>query len=155
MEKIRKPMTEEALQKLAMAREKANAKRKEMAAERSKQKEQLVQAKLKEQQDKMDKNAEIEAKKRLPLQEIPCTPEVEAETEVETEVVEPPPKIKKAKRKPVVIEHSDDSDSEDDIRDARVYFVKRKKEDPTPECVHTEPPPDPYAKMYASMFGEY
>ena len=67
MEKVRKPMTEEALQKLAMAREKANAKRKEMAAERSKQKEQLVQEKLKEKQEKMNKSAEIEAKKRMPL----------------------------------------------------------------------------------------
>ena len=146
MEKVRKPMTEEALQKLAMAREKANAKRKEMAAERSKQKEQLVQEKLKEKQEKMNKSAEIEAKKRMPVQAL--------DVEAEVKAPERPYTTKQIKRQPVVIEYSDDSDSEEDIRDARVYFVKRKKEDPTPERVHTELPPDPYAKMYASMFGQ-
>ena len=43
--KPKRVMSEEALAKLAIAREKANAKRKELAALRSEEKEQLVQEK--------------------------------------------------------------------------------------------------------------
>ena len=50
MEKTRKPLSFDSLQKLSHAREKANAKRKELAAQRAKDREILVQEKIKERQ---------------------------------------------------------------------------------------------------------
>ena len=49
VKKTRKPMSEETLEKLAKAREKANAKRKEMSEERKVHKETLVQKKMEEE----------------------------------------------------------------------------------------------------------
>ena len=51
VKKPRKPMSEETLEKLAKAREKANAKRKEMSEERKVHKETLVQKKMEEVQE--------------------------------------------------------------------------------------------------------
>ena len=51
VKKTRKPMSEETLEKLAKAREKANAKRKEMSEERKVHKETLVQKKMEEVQE--------------------------------------------------------------------------------------------------------
>ena len=69
VKKTRKPMSEETLEKLAKAREKANAKRKEMSEERKVHKETLVQKKMEEVQEarqQKDQTAAVkEANKRV------------------------------------------------------------------------------------------
>ena len=130
VKKPRKPMSEETLGKLAKAREKANAKRKEMSEERKAEKDNLVKQKMEEVQEvrkKKDENAAVkEAKKRV-----------------------------RAKRESIIIEReSSGSSSEDDIRDARVYTVRKSRSN-----TEAEPPPakqtvddDPFAAMYSQFF---
>ena len=129
VKKPRKPMSEDTLEKLAKAREKANAKRKSMAEERKVHQENLVKQKMEEVQEvrkKKDETAAVkEAKKRV-----------------------------RAKRETIIIERSDsDSSSEDDIRDARVYTVRKSRSN-----TETKPPPtppvedDPFAGMYSQFF---
>ena len=131
VKKPRKPMSEDTLEKLAKARQKANLKRKEMSEERKAEKENLVKQKMEEVQiarKKKDETAAVkEAKKRV-----------------------------RAKRESIIIERSDsDSSSEDDIRDARVYTV-RKSHSNTEQA---KPPPakqpvedDRFAGMYSQFF---
>jgi hypothetical protein len=139
--KPKRVMSEEALQKLAIAREKANAKRKELAAQRNEEKENLVQEKLEaskaERAAKVNASAEKEARKRL-------------------SEVEPPPK-KTTKRESIVIERdSSDSSEEDDVRDARVYFVRKNKAERSkveaPEAPRVSTP-DPLDSVFRQMFG--
>jgi hypothetical protein len=130
--KARKPMSEESLQRLAKAREKANRVRKELAEERKAERESLVQQKMEEvqqeQKQKQQSAATKEAHKRV-----------------------------RKKRESIIIERSDSgsSDSEDDIRDARVYTVRKSRSNTEPE--HAPPPlakpaPDPLAGMYNQFF---
>lgn len=145
-EKTRKrTMSPEALERLKVAREKANAKRKELASARAAQKNDLIQKALKEQEEskqkRLEKAAEQEAKKILANKSQysgePTPPKEEPK----------PPKIK---RQSIVIEHSDSS-SEDDILDARVYRVRRSREDK--ENIAPAPvAPDPYAGSFAQLF---
>ena len=138
--KARKPMSQEQLDKLAVAREKANKKRQELSEQRRIDKEKLIETKMQEEIVKRDaKNtniAEREAKKRIA--NAPVRP--------------PPNKTQKA-QKSIIIEHSD-SESEDDIIDAKVYRVKRQR-----ETVETQPVPvqeqeeDPFGTSYAQLFG--
>ena len=146
--KVRKPLDEAALAKLALAREKANAKRKELAAARATDREALVQSKLKERHAKINREAEKEAQRRLvePAEEPPPVPE-------EEDPPQPPPAKPKTKKQPIIIETSDSE--EDDLTNARVYFVKRERP-PTPTIEPTRPtapPPDPHASLYQHMFG--
>ena len=145
--KIRKPLDEAALAKLALAREKANAKRKELAATRATDREALVQTKLKERYAKNDRDAEKEAQRRSvePAEEPTPVPEEDPP--------QPPPAKPKTKKQPVIIETSDSE--EDDLTNARVYFVKRESAPaPTIEPTRpTAPPPDPHASLYQHMFG--
>jgi len=131
--KVRKPLSEESLQRLAKAREKANRVRKELAEERKAERENLVQQKMQEvqqeQKQKQQSAAAKEAHKRV-----------------------------KKKRESIIIERSDSgsSDSEDDIRDARVYTVRKSRGNTDP--AHTPPPlaksaPDPLAGMYHQYFS--
>jgi hypothetical protein len=131
--KVRKPMSEESLLRLAKAREKANRVRKELAEERKAERESLVQQKMEEvqqeQKQKQQSAAAKEAHKRV-----------------------------KQKRESIIIERSDSgsSDSEDDIRDARVYTVRKSRGNTDPE--HPPPPlakpaPDPLAGMYHQYFS--
>ena len=127
--KVRKPLSEETLGKLAMAREKASERRKEMAEERKVHKETLINAKIEEQlqaqQIKDEKSANREAKKRV-----------------------------KAKRQSIIIERSDSgSSSEDDIRDARVYTVRKTRppqQEAAPTQARSAPVEDP---LYSQFFG--
>ena len=146
--KIRKPLDEAALAKLALAREKANAKRKELAAARATDREALVQSKLKERHAKNDRDAEKEAQRRSvePAEEPQPVPE-------EEEPPQPPPAKIEKKKQPIIIETSESED--DDLTNARVYFVKRERP-PTPTIEPTRPtapPPDPHANLYQHMFG--
>ena len=128
--KVRKPLSQEALDRLALAREKASQRRKEMAAERKLDKETLVLSKMEEemqaQKAKDNKSAAKEAKKRV-----------------------------KAKRQSIIIERSDSgSSSEDDIKDARVYTVRKSRNNvevaaPTTQA-KSAPIEDP---MYSQFFG--
>ena len=130
VKKTRKPMSEETLEKLAKAREKANAKRKELSEERKAEKENLVKQKMEEVQiarkQKDDTAAVKEARKRV-----------------------------RAKRESIIIERSDsDSSSEDDIRDARVYTVRKSRSN-TEAKPHPAKQPvedDPFAGMYSQFF---
>ena len=138
-------MSEEGLKKLAIAREKANQKRKEMAEARKEQIEEKVQEKLAAHQEikekKICQSAEKIIKKRV------------------TELAQPtnPTKPKKS-RESIVIEREDSDSSEDDVRDARVYFVRKNKGEPrasTPPTPTTPPvpAPDPLDGIYNNMFG--
>ena len=122
--KPKRQMSEAALEKLAIAREKALAKRREMATARREEREQLIQNKMTEVKAKsvakFEASAEKEARKRL------LTKSQESE---EMQPTPPPPPHSKAKREKIIIEHSDSD--EDDIRDARVYFVRRQSSAPS------------------------
>ena len=130
--KSRKPMSEETLEKLAKARLKANAKRKEISEEHKAEKETLVQQKMEEVQvarkQKQETAAVKEAKKRV-----------------------------RAKRESIIIERSSDSDSssEDDIRDARVYTVRKSRSNTEQTASPPPAPPvdDALAGMYSQFFG--
>ena len=78
--KPKRVMSEEALAKLAIAREKANAKRKELAAQRHEEKENLVQEKIEaskaERAAKVNASAEKEAKRRISTVVEPGIPEL-------------------------------------------------------------------------------
>lgn len=144
-------MTPETLEKLKVAREKANAVRKNLAEQRKSEKELLVKQEVERQQAvkqlRLKKLAETEARKILAESAKPESP---------TNEPEEPVVKKKTKRQPIIIEHSDSSDSEDDIIDARIYRVKRSKENNSP------PPPPPVVKSreqiefdrsYQRLFG--
>ena len=131
--KARRPMSEESLLRLSVAREKANLVRKELAKERKAERELLVQQKMEEvqqvQKHKQETLATKEAQKRV-----------------------------RKKRESIIIERSDSgsSDSEDDIRDARVYTVRKSSRSNT-ETEHAPPPlakpaSDPLAGMYNQFF---
>ena len=137
VQKPKRVMSDEALQKLAIAREKANAKRKELAAQRHEEKENIIQEKMeavqKTRSEKISIAAEREAKKRLSA----------------------PKKMPSTKRS-VVIERdeSDESSSEDDIQNARVFFVRKNRtETPTPPAPVRANTLDPLDGIYNSMFG--
>ena len=130
--KARKPMSEESLQRLAKARVKANRVRKELAEERKAERESLVQQKMEEVQQEQKQKQETFAAK-------------EAHKRV------------RKKRESIIIERSDSgsSDSEDDIRDARVYTVRKSRSNT--ETEHAPPPlakpaSDPLAGMYNQFF---
>ena len=137
---VKKPrkMSEESLLRLAKAREKANKVRKELAEERRVERESLVQQKMKEvqeaQRQKQETAASKEAHKRI-----------------------------KKKRESIIIERSESSgssESEDDIRDARVYTVRKSRQgegtrSKEPELAPTpaKPVEDPLAGMYQQYFS--
>ena len=150
--KPKRVMSEEALAKLAIAREKANAKRKELAAQRHEEKENLVQEKIEaskaERAAKVNASAEKEAKRRISTVAEPCD---------QGSLIATASKAKqKTKRESIVIERDESDSSEDDVRDARVYFVRKNKDRTTPQVV--APPeirpktPDPLDGIYKKMF---
>jgi len=137
--KKRKQLSEEALEKLRLAREKANAKRKELAEQRAVEKEKLIQERIEQvkisKAGRLEKQVDKEAKKRI------AAPVKKKDT--------------------VVVEYSS-TDSEDiDFEEARVMFVKRERKKETPKVpteVPTEAPkpptrPDPVEIAYRRMFG--
>ena len=169
--KTRKPLSTESLQKLALAREKANQKRKEMSEQRKAEKELMVQQKIVQAKtktdEKLEKQATREAKKRMYSRSDETPTESASESQPpETPKVEPasesqPPEpskedttIKKRKRK-VVVEYSS-SDSDDmDMTHAKVLFVKkeRTKKPNYPKPVASNQVPDPLLLAYRQMFG--
>ena len=132
----RKPMSEESLKRLAKAREKANFVRKQLAEERKTERENMIEQKMKDIQQEQEQKQQLAATK-------------EAEKRV------------RKKRESIIIERSSDSESsnsEDDIRDARVYTVRktRSKEEPQQPTPPTpaKPVEDPLAGQYNQFFLE-
>ena len=129
--KQRKPLSQEALLRLAKAREKANKVRKELAEERKAERESLVQQKMEEVQQEQRKKQESAATK-------------EAEKRV------------RKTRESIIIERSESSgssESEDDIRDARVYTVRKSRSNKEPAPPRVKPvEEDPLAGMYNQFF---
>ena len=153
--KVRKPMSEESLAKLAVARELALKKRRELSVQRQSQKEEKVAEKMQEatakREEKMDKAAQREAVRRMKAVEPVPEPEPEAEPEPEPA----PPRAPK-KRNTVCVEYSSsDSDNDIDFADTRVLFVKKQREprDPAPPPARPEPTRDPLHRSYIAMFG--
>ena len=147
--------SQERLEKLKLAREKANAIRTEKAEEKKK-------IKLAEQIDHYNKVEEAEKKiKGLSLQESKQVPEHE-ESEEEAVVIKKkaPPK----KKKIIVVESSDDEGSSSS--EEEIVYVKPKKKVPASRPIPiTKPSPPPfkqapltpqqvqYFKLYKSLFG--
>ena len=145
-------MSEAALAKLAVARELALKKRRELSVQRQSQKEEKVAEKMQEatakREEKLEKAAEREAARRM---KEPVAEPAEPETEHEPE----PPKAPK-KRNTVCVEYSSsDSDLDIDFADTRVLFVKKQREprDPAPPAARPEPARDPLHRSYLAMFG--
>ena len=158
--KPKRVMSEDALQKLAIAREKANAKRKELAAQRHEEKENLVQEKLEaskaERAAKVNASAEKEAKRRIVAQDAP-RPRTVVECDQGSLIATASKTKQKTKRESIVIERDESDSSEDDVRDARVYFVRKNKAPqvvaPPIEAEIRPKTPDPLDGIYRQMFG--
>lgn len=106
--KVKKILTAEMLQNLALAREKAKIKRTEQG-ELTKLKKQLA--------EKVKKDEIIEIKKKLDIQ-----PEPETDDEAENPVPEKVVKPKRKTKKPIVIVEESESESEDE----QVVYIRRK-----------------------------
>jgi len=124
--KPRKQLSPEALERLAKAREKANAMR-----------QQAYTKKLEEKVEKLKiKNDEVLPKKEL--KEEPQEKELKEETE-EVEIIKekPKPKTKGKKKTKIIVEQSSEDSDEFEPND-NVVFVKRvsrKKKEPPPEPI--------------------
>ena len=160
VDKPKRSMTQEQLDKLAHARELALRKRREMAAARAVDREALVLEKISAKKARDNKRAEIEAERRAALDTTPPTPPptVDAPKPSTASIA-----TTKPKKRAVVVETSDSSDSEGFIDNARVFIVKRERSkmvnvesaQPGASTATTAPPtpPDPHEDLYARMFG--
>ena len=138
-------MSQEALEKLKIAREKALVKRRELAQERKKEIESRIEQKIKMVEEEKNQKTNLEVEKQA-----------KARMREQAKVSE---KVKKSRESIVIERDSSDSSSEDDVRDARVYFVRKNKTTkdeapPAPRVAAPAPAPvDPYDNLYRKMFG--
>jgi hypothetical protein len=138
--KVKKILTAEMLQNLALAREKARIKRTEMG-ELTKLKKQLAE------KTKQDEIKDIKMK-------LGVEPEPESEEEPENPVPEKVIKPKKKTKKPIVIVEDSESDSEEDS----VVYIRRKSSKIKPhQILHEEelidePVPVPVAPVRVSPY---
>jgi len=159
-EKPKRVLSQDQLDKLKLAREKALAVKKQM-------KENTDDKKIKHYEEKITK---IKSKKGEPLpeeqevlaeEELPPIENLELiEEEEEEEEPPPPPKPSKPKakpkKKPVVIVEESNSESSDD---ENVIYIKRrgskkkerKEEQPQPQPQH-QPPPPPQVRLNPNPF---
>ncbi len=146
----RKQLSPEALDRLAKAREKANAMRREGQLKKLEKKvEERREALIEE---KIIKKELKEEPKEKELKEEPQEKELKEETE-EVEIIKEKPKTKpKGKKKTKIIVEQSSEDSDDFEPNDNVVFVKRvsrKKKEPPPEPVKEPepqmelPPPEP------------
>ena len=155
--KPRKQLDPEALERLAKAREKANAIRKQNTVK-----------KLEQKVEKMKVNNQDIAGNQIDPPECATDPQdlggnvVEQEPEVKVEKI----KTKSKKKPQIIVEQSSDDEDEFETND-RVIFVKRvsrKKKEPEPEpqpppVIRQEPPdvprpkPNPLQRQYDAMFS--
>jgi hypothetical protein len=136
--KPRKQLDPASLEKLAKARAKANAIRKDMAMQKLEEKTQTMKEDLKSigMIEKEEEQQECPAEKEdNHTEELPQEEEVEI---VKEKIVKEKPKAKSKKKTKIIVEQSS-SDSDEFEPNDNVVFVKRvsrKKKDPAPE-----PPP--------------
>lgn len=140
--KPRKQLTPEALERLAKAREKANAIRKQQQVKKLEEKVEKLNT---ETQNILPPKKEL---KEEPQEKELKEPEIKEEQE-EVEIIKEKPKSKpKGKKKTkIIIEQSSDDSDEFEPND-NVVFVKRvsrKKKEPVkePEPQMEQPPPEP------------
>ena len=163
VEKPKRAMSQEQLKKLAHARDLALKKRREMAAARAVDREALVLEKISAKKARDNKRAEIEAERRAALDTTPPTPTPTVDAPKPSTAVSGASITTKPKKRAVVVETSDSSDSEGFIDNARVFIVKRERSkmvnvesaQPGASTATTAPPtpPDPHEDLYARMFG--
>ena len=163
VEKPKRVMSQEQLDKLAHARDLALKKRREMAAVRAVDREALVLQKISAKQARDDVRAEKEAERRA-ASDTTKPPSPTVDTPKPSVVVSGASIAAKPKKQAVVVETSDSSEEEGFIDNARVFVVRRERQHrrspmvPThPEAeIATPPPPakvDPHESLYRSMFG--
>jgi len=135
--KPRKQMTPEALERLAKAREKANAIRKQQQVK-----------KLEEKVEKLNTETQNILPPKEELKEEPKEKELKEEQE-EVEIIKEKPKSKpKGKKKTKIIVEQSSDDSDEFEPNDNVVFVKRvsrKKKEPVkePQLEMEQPPPEP------------
>ena len=153
--KPKKPMTEEQLERLALARQKANEMRKINQAKRLQNKmdnlkynpdgtlkEQLEEKQVKEnvEEEPLKENVEEEPLKE-PEEKPQMTITQETDNEVQEEQVIIKKKAKPKKKKQVVIVEQSDDDSDEFESNENVLFVKRVSKNK--KQLPPEPPPQP------------
>ena len=171
--KAKKPMTEEQLERLALARQKANEMRKINQAKRLQNKmdnlkynpdgtlkEQLEEKELKEniEEEPIKEQAKEEVKEEQEKQEKPqmtITKTTDNELQEEEQVIIKKKKAKPKKKQMVIVEQSDDDSDEFESND-RVVFVKRVTKNkkvpivppvpPNPQPAEQPKPPPPQTK---------
>ena len=176
VEKPKRVMSQEQLDKLAHAREMALKKRREMAAVRAEDREALVLQKISAKHARDDVRAEKEAERRAALDTTSPTPPPTVDAPTPSKAVSGASitgaelrerssiATTKPKKQAVVVETSDSSDEEGFIDNARVFVVRRERQPRRSPMVSahaeaeivTPPPPakvDPHAALYRSMFG--
>ena len=164
VEKPKRVMSQEQLDKLAHAREMALKKRREMAAVRAEDREALVLQKISAKHARDDVRAEKEAERRAALDTTSPTPPPTVDAPTPSKEVSGASIVAKPKKRAVVVETSDSSEEEGLIDNARVFIVKRERQHRRSPMVPTRPeaeiatpsPPakvDPHAALYRSMFG--
>ena len=164
-------LSEDRLQKLAQARQKALEKRKELAQERATQRERFVNEFIEAPvilSDRQKKLAIKEAKqakttKQTTKQSKQEVAEVAEVAEVENEVAEvaevelpTQPTVRRTKQPKLILETSSSDDEE--IFSAKVYKIKRRStqapvQTPPAQPPAPPPPPDPFAMTYATLFS--
>lgn len=144
---VRRTMTPELLEKLKVAREKANEVKKKMKAEGDVARIAHLEKRLAKLKPP-SKEPELNNKEKELKEKDEKLPTVEEEEEEQPQKI----KKKKPKKKPVVIYDQSSSSSSDD--DSQVVYVKRKSKNkykrapaPQPAPIQQQPPPPPVTKV--------
>lgn len=134
-EKKKKIMTEEMLEKLKVAREKAAQVKRAAKLEKDKVQQDLV---AKEKEKRLAKMKDKVEKQYIDLDEKPVSKEP---LEAEVDLVRKPKKPKKK----VVVMHDSGSDSDSDCQ---VIYIPRKKSNKSKEPKEVAPPPPPQPHQF-------
>ena len=136
-EKKKKIMTEEMLEKLKVAREKAAQVKRAAKLEKDKVQQDLV---AKEKEKRLAKMKDKVEKQYIDLDEKPAPKEP---LEAEVDLVRKPKKPKKK----VVIMHDSGSDSDSDSQ-TQVIYIPKKKSNKSKEPKEVAPPPPPQPHQF-------
>jgi hypothetical protein len=137
-EKKKKVMTEEMLEKLKVAREKAAQVKRAAKLEKDKVQQDLV---AKEKEKRLAKMKDKVEKQYIDLDEKPAPKEP---LEEQLEVIKKP---KKPKKKVVIMHNSSDSDSDSDSQ-TQVIYIPKKKSNKSKEPKEVAPPPPPQPHQF-------
>ena len=137
-EKKKKVMTEEMLENLKVAREKAAQVKRAAKLEKDKVQQDLV---AKEKEKRLAKMKDKVEKQYIDLDEKPVSKEP---LEEQVEVMKKP---KKPKKKVVIMHDSSDSDSDNDSH-TQVIYIPKKKSNKSKEPKEVAPPPPPQPHQF-------